>query len=281
MLTTASRRRTDVDTPYGYGLDVGEDDGRTWIGHSGGMVGYTAFLSVEPASGLGFVILQNGSGDKEHVVGAALDAVRACINDDPLPDRGPPPSPRRSRRRRRSRARTRRDGRRCIVTADDDGLPVSRRPASGAAGTRSVDHRARQPVPGRCIPSSSASPSVPARRRPVASSRCSTATGGSATSATRGRRRTSRPTDGVGIPGLYRNDDPWMPTLRVVLRKGGWRSVPGRSGDEEGGELLPLDDGWFAGGSRGTRADPVRPRVDGKTALAVFNGGRWYRSFEK
>ena len=28
-------------SPDAYGLDVGEDEGGTWIGHSGGMVGYT------------------------------------------------------------------------------------------------------------------------------------------------------------------------------------------------------------------------------------------------
>ena len=44
---------------------------------------------------------------------------------------------------------------------------------------------------------------------------------------------------------------------------------------------MPLDDGSFAVG------DPALPRrvrfegdVRGMTAVTVFNGGRWYRSFE-
>ena len=52
----------DVETPYGTGSTSARTSAGPWIGHSGGMVGYTAFLAVEPASGLGIVILQNGSG---------------------------------------------------------------------------------------------------------------------------------------------------------------------------------------------------------------------------
>ena len=66
---------------------------RSLIGHSGGMVGYTAFTAVEPETGLGVVILQNGSGSKEGVVDHAFDAVRACITDTPLPDVWAPPEP--------------------------------------------------------------------------------------------------------------------------------------------------------------------------------------------
>jgi hypothetical protein len=83
-------------------------------------------------------------------------------------------------------------------------------------------------------------------------------------------------------PGLYRNDDPWNPVLRIVLRKGRLAIMwPTDVGDEEGGELVPLEDGSFAVG------DPVLPRrvrfegdLDGMSVVTVFNGGRWYRSFE-
>ena len=49
--------------------------------------------AVEPTSGLGVVILQNGSGSKEDVVNYALDAARACITDAPLPEVWSPPEP--------------------------------------------------------------------------------------------------------------------------------------------------------------------------------------------
>jgi hypothetical protein len=84
--------------------------------------------------------------------------------------------------------------------------------------------------------------------------------------------------------GLYRNNDPWAPTLRVVARKGAlaiqWPSAAtDDAGDEE---LVPLADGWFAAGSE---RDPRRIRflgdgAGGKAVVAEFNGGSWFRSFE-
>jgi hypothetical protein len=70
--------------------------------------------------------------------------------------------------------------------------------------------------------------------------------------------------------------------LWIVLRKGRLAILwPTSAGDEEGGDLTPLDDGSFAIG------DPALPRrvrfegdVRGLTATTVVNGGRWYRSFE-
>jgi hypothetical protein len=90
------------------------------------------------------------------------------------------------------------------------------------------------------------------------------------------------PDDWRRHPGLYRNDDPWGPVLRVVLRKGRLAILyPTDTADEEGGELVPLDDGSFA---IGDVALPRRVRfegdVAGQTATTVVNGGRWFRSFE-
>ena len=91
------------------------------------------------------------------------------------------------------------------------------------------------------------------------------------------------PSEWRAFPGLYRNDDPWCPTLRVVLRKGRLAlQWPVELSDEEGdAELVPLGDGWFAVG------EPWQPRrirfdriVDGGAAIAEFNGGYWFRSFE-
>ena len=273
----------DVDTPYAYGLDIGEDEHGTWIGHSGGMVGYTAFLAVEPASGLGIVILQNGSGDKDHLVKNALDAVRACINDAPLPDVWFPPEPTSIPEAAAFvEDYAGPDGETLRVTADDDGLRVALGDASGrlerdplvadAGNQFLVVHPELERFPLRF------------GRGPD----------GLANEAFHGDRwfRNERydgdppdepPQEWLAYPGLYRNDDPWMPTLRVVLRKGRLAlQFPVELSDEAGeAELRPLDDGWFAAG------EPWQPRrirfdrlVDGKTVLAEFNAGRWYRSFE-
>lgn len=45
---------------YGYGLSIRDLEGRRFIGHSGGMVGYLAAMEADPEAGLGAVVLQNG-----------------------------------------------------------------------------------------------------------------------------------------------------------------------------------------------------------------------------
>jgi len=47
---------------YGYALVRREVDGRAWVGHGGGMVGYTSGMQWDPEAGIGAVVLQNGPG---------------------------------------------------------------------------------------------------------------------------------------------------------------------------------------------------------------------------
>ena len=67
----------------------------------------------------------------------------------------------------------------------------------------------------------------------------------------------------------------------VSLRKGVLTLEWPLDNEDSAGELIPLDDGWFAVGETWM---PKRIRfdrmVDGKTIMAVFNAGRWHRSFE-
>src|ERR687898_2789880 len=65
---------------YGYGLWTEEVEGHPWFGHSGGMVGYTARLVTILDEGLGCVLLQNGAGDKQGVIGATFATVRAALD---------------------------------------------------------------------------------------------------------------------------------------------------------------------------------------------------------
>jgi hypothetical protein len=271
-------------TAYGYGLDIGGDERGPWICHSGGMVGYTGFIEVEPVSGLGVVILQNGSGSKDDVANYALDAVRACVTDAPFPEVWSPPQPTSI-----PEAETfvgeyvdTADGVVLSVRTDADGLRIAigetsgrleRDPLTSAAGNQFlVVHPDLERFPIRF-----------GRGRD-----------GRAHEAFHGNRwfRGERydgdppaqaPQEWLAYTGLYRTDDPWMPTLRVVLRKGRLAlQFPVELSDEAGeAELEPLDDGWFAAGEpwvpRRIRFDRL---VNGKTVLAEFNAGRWYRSFE-
>jgi CubicO group peptidase (beta-lactamase class C family) len=267
---------------YGYGLWSEEVDGRTWLGHSGGMVGYAAMLVTVPDEGLGCVLLQNGGGARAHVVEAALAAVRASLAGEPSPEPwSPPPATAIANAGEYVGTYDGEDGRALVVEPDEDGLLISiggvagrpeRAPLSADSGDaflvpHPLDERFR----------------LEFRRDPD----------GTVVEAFLGntwfrgeRYRGQEPGEAPGEwrrhAGLYRNDDPWNPVLRILLRKRCLAIMwPTDDGDEEEGDLVPLEDGSFAVG------DPAIPRrirfegdIDGMSAVVVFNGGRWYRSFE-
>ena len=52
----------DENDAYGYGLLMRNLDGRRFIGHGGGMVGYLAGLQADLQANLGAIVLQNGMG---------------------------------------------------------------------------------------------------------------------------------------------------------------------------------------------------------------------------
>lgn len=267
---------------YGYGLREEVVDGRTWLGHSGSMVGYTALLITVPEDGLACVMLQNGRGSRALVVEAALAAVRAGLAGEPPPETWAPPAataiPGASGFAGTYHGE---DGRTLVMEPADDGLSLSIGPVSARVE--------RDPLLAE--PGDTFFVAHPAFERSAIEFRRDD--GGRVVEAFHGdtwfrgeRYQGPEPEDPPAAwqrhPGLYRNDDPWNPVLRVVLRKGRLAITwPTDAGDEEGGELTPLDDGSFAVG------DPVLPRrvrfegdVRGMTAVTVFNGGRWYRSFE-
>ena len=74
------------DSFYGYGLDIYEIDGHKTIGHSGGMVGYYAYILADMHDGLGVVVLTNGPGSKtDEIAKFALGLLRADLHGQELP----------------------------------------------------------------------------------------------------------------------------------------------------------------------------------------------------
>ncbi|CAN5713454.1 serine hydrolase domain-containing protein [soil metagenome] len=276
---------------YAYGLWQETVDGHRWIGHTGGMVGYTALLAVSPDDGLGVVLLQNGGGAKHPVAAYALGAVRASLAGSDLPEVWAPPAPTEIPKAVEYVGRYEGDdGRTLEVEAIEDGLAITigplpvrlaRDPLEATVGdTFLVAHEALD-------------------RHPLEFGRERVGDDGSSGTVTeafhgptwfRGRayagpEPATLPDAWAAYPGFYRNDSAWNPVLRVMERKDGlvlqW---PYESGDQgTDGRLVSLDDGSFAVGSE---RDPRRMRFEGATfgnaaAVAVFNGGRWYRSFEE
>jgi CubicO group peptidase (beta-lactamase class C family) len=267
---------------YGYGLWEEEVDGHTWFGHTGGMVGYTATTIVIEDDGLGCVLLQNGGGGRQLVVAAALAAVRAGLSGHPVPAPWAPPAatsiPDVTRYVGTFEGD---DGRTLVVEAVEDGLSVSIGPVS-ARLERDPLSTAVEP---RFLVAHPALERYPLEFRSDSGGTVVEAFHGSTWfrgGSYDGPDPEEPPADWHRHPGLYRNDDPWGPVLRIVVRKGRLAiQFPTDVADEDGGELVPLEDGSFAIG------DPALPRrvrfegdIRGMTAVTVVNGGRWFRSFE-
>jgi CubicO group peptidase (beta-lactamase class C family) len=273
----------DAGGTYGYGLWQAEADGVRWIAHSGGMVGYTAFFAVSPDENLGLVILQNGGGSKEQLSRTAFAQVRACLAGGDLPEAWVPPAPTSvPRGEEYVGVYTGEDGRVFEVETEREGLrlnagPVTvlleRDPLAEAGDAFLVPHEALERfaiVFGR-----DASGAVVEAFHGETWFRSARYTGPNPEPA---------PEEWHRFTGFYRSNDPWAPTLRVVLRKGQLAiQWPSAATDDAGDEvLIPLEDGRFAAGAI---RDPRRVRflgrgAGGKAVVAEFNGGSWFRSFE-
>lgn len=269
---------------YKYGLWSDDVDGHRWIGHTGGMVGYTAFLAVSPDESLGVVVLQNGGGVHGGVARYALDAVRASLAGNELPPVWAPPAPTEIPAAADFVGRYEGDdGRVLIVEELDDGLEVSlgplavrleRDPLTDPGDVFLVAHPALDRFRLEFVRDASG--------RVVEAFHGPTWFRGDAYEDPEPEPLLDA---WIGHPGLYRNDSPWAPLLRVIARKGRLAlQWPYEVGDEgTAGWLVPLDDGWFAVGEE---RDPRRLRFEGSTeggtTVAVsYNGGRWFRSFEE
>jgi len=78
---------------YGYGLNISEDEGHAIIGHSGGMVGYSASILADLDDGLGVVVLANGPCEPVEIARFALELLRAAFHDQELPPLPPASEP--------------------------------------------------------------------------------------------------------------------------------------------------------------------------------------------
>jgi hypothetical protein len=81
----------DENDAYGYGLLLRELDGRRYVGHGGGMVGYLAGLQADPVAGLGVIVLQNGMGARPMTL--ARTVIRIADGEPEQPPAAGAPTP--------------------------------------------------------------------------------------------------------------------------------------------------------------------------------------------
>ncbi len=261
------------DGRYGLGLWTYRRDGRRFIEHSGGMVGYTALLSLDVDTGLGCIALQNGPGGKGPVVEHAIDVVRASLRGGtppPLPELDP-----HAIKEAASLAGRYVGARSIELVAQGAGLRL-------LDGDVSVElERWSDEKDAFCVSHPSWDRFLLRAVRDGAGA-VGELVHGPDRFAPEGRELSSPvqlPAERMPFPGLYRSNDPWAIALVVFERAGGLFATWPREGEEH--PLIPLDDGSFAVGEewqpRRLRFEEI---LDGRAAIVWFNGGRWYRAAE-
>jgi D-alanyl-D-alanine carboxypeptidase len=269
---------------YGYGLEIRESDGHTYIGHGGGMVGYYSYILVDMDNGLGIVVLMNGPGGQsdEEIAMFALKLLRAALHDQelsPVPPTDPTkvengadyagtyracpePAEGHSRKAGAKALTLVAEGERLILRYDDEHVVLERR----GPDRFYVDHpdfalfllrfgREKGEV-------------VEAFHGPdwYTNERYT------------GPTTFDHPQEWDAYPGHYCSHNPWLTNFRVVLRKGALALIV-PSGDEE--PLVPLGDGIFRVGEEERSPERIRfdPILNGQALRANFSCGDCYRTF--
>jgi CubicO group peptidase (beta-lactamase class C family) len=269
---------------YGYGLWQEDYDGVRWVAHSGGMVGYTALFAVVPEEGLACIVMQNGYGEGlRRLAHAAFATIRASLAGEDLPPAVVPPAPTSiPRAADYVGVYTGDDGRVFEVEAERGGLRLNAGPVTVSLERDPL----AEPSDAFLVPHEALERFALVFRRDDEGTVVEAFHGETWFRSERyaGPEPPEPPEAWRRCTGFYRSNDPWAPTLRVLLRKGvlaiQWPGAATDDADEE--ELVELADGWFAAG---TERDPRRIRFVGEGAgglavVAEFNGGSWFRSFE-
>ncbi len=255
---------------YGYGVKW--VDGR-WLGHSGGMIGFTAYLLVDPRAGVGAVLLMNSAfGRRLEVLRFALSCLAAAAEGSALPE-VPEPEPRERVPDAASFAGVFEDelghieilaeGERLCLVQGGERAPLV--PLEGGRFVVDDPERERHPLgvvrlEGRAAevrwgPRWLRAPGRPAGAEPPAAHRA--------------------------LAGRYRSWNPWAPGFEVFARRDGlWLEMLGSAADVEDSQpLTPLADGSFAVGEPPT---PSRIRfdleLDGRPLRAWLDAAPFYRS---
>ncbi len=221
--------------PYGYGLAVGEKDGRRRIGHGGGMVGYISSMIGDVASGIGVIVFKNSMQNTSAIADFALQSIINALAGDPLPPAPAPPVIDLEEYTGQYR-----DGTATMSVVDEAGtlnlLLGSERIALEPMGSPPepdcflARHPAFQLFPFRFVRNETGRVEGlvhGAKWRP--------------TIAYEGPTAFETPAAWEAYPGHYRSYNPWTPGFRVVLRQGALRVIyPG--GEES--VLRPDGDGF-------------------------------------
>ncbi|MCC6792450.1 MAG: beta-lactamase family protein, partial [Thermomicrobiales bacterium] len=265
---------------YGYGIATEIKDGRTTIGHGGGMVGYFSSMQADPELGLGVTTVINGPGSPTTIAKTILNALRAAANGESieLPSAAD----------------------RAVLTNSADftgsyavaGSALADRPAAFDIATDGGDLRLTGDGIDLALHPSGDDSFVTQDdafgRLPLGFDR----ENGEVVGLIHGEGYWVRqprsapvwpevPEEWLAFPGHYRSHNPWTTSFRVVINRGRlWLLMPGGAdGLEDRQPLAPLDDGWFRCGDDPRIPERIRfgAIVNGKALRATLSTCDFYR----
>ena len=261
----------------GYGLGVGvlRRDGREILLHSGGMIGFVAYVRADLGEGLGVAVLLNGPDDEGSIAPYALDAWRAARAGEPIPEPpGAEPVDGDADTAEYAGRFTAPSGEALELSARDERLWLIRQ-----SGAVALDRAGRDAF---------YTPEAGLDRYPFSFGRddqgqvVEVAHGPAwyVNESYAGPRIFDSPADWPAYVGRYRSYSPWFPYFEVLARKGRLLVVTGEGGETTSGEtaLLPAGDHVFRVGEEITpetlRFDEI---VDGRALRATWSGQPFFR----
>jgi D-alanyl-D-alanine carboxypeptidase len=266
-------------TCYGYGIFALTVDGHSCVGHTGGMVGYSAGMIADLDDGLGAFAIVNGPGDPNAIAFEALALLRAAQRGDTPAATPEPPDPTLTEDAADYAGAYRGDTGTLRLVAEDDRLLLKHDGERLVLEPHYEDDTFIVPHPAyeRFV--------FRFGRQADGDEVVELFHGADWYVNDRYQGPTSfgTPPEWDAFPGHYRAHNPWATNFRVVRRKGQlWLVFPvAPDGFEDEQPLVPLGDGSFRAGAGDTSPERVRFEVvvDGKALRAVLSDGVYARDF--
>ena len=274
LLTQKGGKESDEgDTWYGYGMSTWTRDGHHFLGHNGGMVGYSSVMAGDLDVGVGVIALVNWPGGPGGVPAYALKLLRAVDEGKELP-----PAPKEDFPTRIQNAAdyvgtySSSNGEKFVLQAQGDSLLLN---FHGKAITLN-SHGKDEFMAGD--PELSLFPLKFGRQ------------GGKVVEAFyggewyvgeayKGPREFKTPPAWASYPGHYRSNQAWTNNFRLVLRKGGLLLIL------PGGDEWPMSADGHGAFWAGEEGDPPQEQVScdtpvhNKTLRCFLSGQAYYRVF--
>jgi D-alanyl-D-alanine carboxypeptidase len=272
MLTQRIVDSSDANSKehYGLGLGIRTVNGHTYVGHTGGMLGFISEILADMDDGTGVVTLNNSLVDSNNIAVNTLAILNAAIRGKRLPSLPAPRAPFLVKNASDySGGYGRLDGKRVSFRSQRDRLYLVKGSKSIPLEPRDKDTFFADHSDYRLFLFKFG------RKAGKVVELCHGANWYPKDSY-RGRRVLSHPRSWDAYPGHYRSHNLWTSNFRVVLRKGALVFIH-HNGNEE--PMIALGDGTFRVGADTRCPERIAFGVihKGRAMIAILSGARYVR----